>query len=157
MVQSLTLTKAYQLKLLPSLVYSYSLQCSYFPTKKQNWWSHTKKHTICLWTRSEIRFRFTWEPYSLRPVQKWLVLGQWPTRSQAGLSLFLGRSHVNKKRNVWRPIQTHTGLSSSWSHVITPKISYNWLYHNDLCIKELHVKRTIGQCNGELFFRLLFL
>ena len=47
MVQSLTLTDAYiQLKLLPSLVYSYSQHCSYFAMKKQNCWSHTKKHAI---------------------------------------------------------------------------------------------------------------
>ena len=36
MVQSLTLTEGYiELKLLPSLVYSYSYQCSYFAKKKQ--------------------------------------------------------------------------------------------------------------------------
>ena len=45
MVQFLTLTEAYiQLNLLPSLVYSYSQQCSYFAKKKM--WSHTKKHAI---------------------------------------------------------------------------------------------------------------
>ena len=35
-----------QLKLLPSLVYSYSWQCSYFAKKKQKWWSYMKKHAI---------------------------------------------------------------------------------------------------------------
>ena len=28
------------------------------------------EETSYLWTRSEIRFRFTWERYSLEPVQK---------------------------------------------------------------------------------------
>ena len=57
MVQFLTLTEAYiQLNLLPSLVYSYSWQCSYF-AKKKNVEPH--EETRYLWTRSEIRFRFT--------------------------------------------------------------------------------------------------
>ena len=28
------------------------------------------------------------------------------------------------KKNVWRAIQTHTGLSLSWSHVITPLVPW---------------------------------
>ena len=28
------------------------------------------------------------------------------------------------KRNVWRSIQTHTGLSLSWCHVITPLVPW---------------------------------
>ena len=56
MVQFLTLTEAYiQLNLLSSLVYSYSYQRSYFA--KKNVEPH--EETRYLWTRSEIRFRFT--------------------------------------------------------------------------------------------------
>ena len=50
--------------------------------------------------------------------------GQRPTRSQTALSSFLGRSKPVPckcmKRNAWRAILTHTGPSSSRSHVITP-------------------------------------
>ena len=62
MVQSLTLTliphlEAYiQLKLLPSLVYSYLKQCSYFAKKAKM--MEPYEETCYLWTRSEIRFRF---------------------------------------------------------------------------------------------------
>ena len=53
------------------------------------------EETCYLWTRSEIRFRFTWERDSLRQ-WKQLVSGQRPTRSEpSGLSSVLGRSNVN--------------------------------------------------------------
>ena len=95
MVQSLTLTELYiQLKLLPSLVYSYSKRCSYFAKEKQKCWSRTKKHAIY---GPGLRFVSVLHENGtvLDRYESKLVLGQRPTRSQTGLSSFLGRLHVN--------------------------------------------------------------
>ena len=122
MVQSLTLTEAYiQLKLLPSLVYSYSYQCSYFAKKKkQKWWSHTKKHAIYMDP--------VWDsfPFYLRTVQSQTgtkitrVGSATDTKSDRSEFVFRPVPCKHMKRNVWRAIRTHTGPSSSRSYVITP-------------------------------------
>ena len=64
MLQSLTLTEAYSKSCLPLFIAVF-LFC----------WEKAEMVEpyveICyLWTRSEIRFRFTWEQYSLGPVRK---------------------------------------------------------------------------------------
>ena len=48
------------------------------------------------------------------------------TDTKSGWSEFIFRPVPCKrmKRNVWRPIWTHTGLSSSRSHVITPSLTH---------------------------------
>ena len=120
MVQSLTITEAcIQLKLLPSLVYSYSEQCSYFAKKKQKWWSDTKKDY--LWTRSEVVFCFAWELYSLRPVRKYFM--QRPKGSQTGLSSFLGRSHVQTHEKEMYGDRSRD--TSSYRSEFVP-VSYNY-------------------------------
>ena len=66
--------------------------------------------------------------------------GQRPTRSQTALSSFLGRSHANtwKEMCIWRVIRTHTGPSSSRSHIFTLPCSAAplcfWLAHERGCV-----------------------
>ena len=63
------------------------------------------KETCYLWTRSEIRFRFTWERYSL-------------TLGARGFSHTVAGFGQVLRVGLWPT--THTGPSSSRSHVITP-------------------------------------
>ena len=87
MVQSLTLTEAYiQLKLLPSLVYSYLQQCSYFAKKKTKLMEPYEKNMLFM---DPVCDSFL---FYKRTVQS--RTGTEITR-QTALSSFLGRSHVN--------------------------------------------------------------
>ena len=68
---------------------------------------------------------------------------------------YCGRIYCTKLLPKLKLVSNFNQGSSLKRSLGLSKISYNWLYYNDLCIKELHVKRTIGQCNSELFFRLV--
>ena len=52
------------------------------------------EETCYLSTWSEIHFRFTWEQYSLKPVQNNLCQAS-DQHEETALSSFLGKSHVN--------------------------------------------------------------
>ena len=118
MVQSLTLTEVYiQLKLLPSLLYCYSQQCSYFAEKKQKWWSLLKKHAIY---GPGLRFVSVLHENSKSQTGTKVTRVRSVTDTISDRSEFIFRLVPCKhmKRNISRPIQTHTSLSSSWSYVI---------------------------------------
>ena len=108
MVQSLTLTEAYiQLKLLPSLVYGYSYQCSYFAKKKAKMMEPYEKNMLFM---DPVCDSF---PFYKRTVQS--RTGTEITR-QTALSSFLGRSHVNTWKEMYGeryeliPVRVRPGL-----------------------------------------------
>ena len=116
MVQSPTLIQT--LKLLLSLVTD--VICSSVPifaNKKQKRWSHSKEHAIY---GPGLRFFFVL--MYMRTVRS--QTGTKVTRVGSATEMKSDRSEFifrpiqckHMKRNVWRPIRTHTGLSSSQSH-----------------------------------------
>ena len=116
MVQSPTLIQT--LKLLLSLVTD--VICSSVPifaNKKQKRWSHSKEHAIY---GPGLRFFFVLMYMRTARSQtgtKVTRVGS-ATEMKSDRSEFIFRPIQCKhmKRNVWRPIRTHTGLSSSQSH-----------------------------------------
>ena len=82
------------------------------------------EETYYLWTRCDIRFRFTCEQYSLTRARKQLVtsVGS-PKETKTDWSEFIRPVPCitkRMKRNVWRPTRTHAGLRLSLSLVNTP-------------------------------------
>ena len=121
MVQFLTLTEAYiQLKLLLSLVYSYSYQCSYFAKKKSKNDGAIRRNMLFMdpvWDS----FPFYMGTVQSRTGTKITRVGSaTDTKSDRSESVFSPVPCKHMKRNVWRAIRTHAGPSSSQSHVITP-------------------------------------
>ena len=79
------------------------------------------EETRYLWTRSEIRSPFYRRTVQSQTGTKITRVGS-ATDTKSDRSKFTFRPVPCKrmKRNVWRLIRTHTGLSSFQSHVITP-------------------------------------
>ena len=82
---------------------------------------YKRTRTCYLWTRSEIRFLFYMTTVQSETGTK-VTRVRSATEMKSDRSEFTFRSVPCKrmKRNVWRPIRTHTGLSSSQSHENTP-------------------------------------
>ena len=96
------------------------LQCSYFAKKKQKM-IEPYEETCYLWTRSEIRSPF-YMVQSQTGTKITRVGSATDTKSDRSKFIFSPVPCKRVKRNVWRLIRTHTGLSSFRSHVITSLI-----------------------------------
>ena len=117
-----------------------------FAKKKQKWWSHTKEYAIY---GPGLRFGFCFT--CMRTVRsqtgtKVTCVGS-TTEMKSDWSEFIFRPVPCKrmKRNVWRPIRTHTGLSSSHSAAVVyrwwakPKMSWALPWKNWTCREQIEI------------------
>ena len=124
MVQFLTLTEAYiQLKLLPSLVtVTYSSVLILLKEKKKSKNDGAiRRNRLSMDPDVCDSFPFYMRPVQSRTGTKITRVGSaTDTKSDRSEFVFSPVPCKHMKRNVWRAIRTHTGPSSSQSHVITP-------------------------------------